>query len=107
MPLETARKEKEIGSGQDALVTIAPGPFADLFETHAREIRDTLIVSEVAVGDVEGSGTYESAAYPGLKIKVEKAPWEKCERCWNHLPEVGTLAETPELCARCAAAVGT
>ncbi|HBG72964.1 MAG TPA: isoleucine--tRNA ligase [Deltaproteobacteria bacterium] len=106
-PLEAARKEKEIGSGQDALVTIAPGPFADLFETHAREIRDTLIVSGVAVGDAFGPGTYESAAFPGLKVKVEKAPWGKCERCWNHTPEVGTLAGTPDLCARCAAAVGT
>ena len=47
--LEAARKEKRIGSGQDALVTIAPGPFADLLETHAREIRDALIVSGIAV----------------------------------------------------------
>jgi isoleucyl-tRNA synthetase len=105
-PLETARREKVIGSGQDALVTIAPGPFADLFETHAREIRDALIVSGIAVGEVTGDGVYESAAFPGLKVTVEKAPWEKCERCWNHTPEVGTLAGTPELCARCAAAVG-
>jgi len=33
---ETARKEKVIGSGQDALVTIAPAPSADLFETSTR-----------------------------------------------------------------------
>jgi isoleucyl-tRNA synthetase len=105
-PLETARKEKVIGSGQDAMVTIAPGPFADLFETHAREIRDTLIVSGIAVDEVTGPGVYESAAFPGLKAKVEKAPWGKCERCWNHTPEVGTLAGTPDLCRRCAAAVG-
>jgi isoleucyl-tRNA synthetase len=105
-PLETARREKVIGSGQDALVTISPGPFADLFETHAREIRDALIVSGIAVGEVTGPGMYESAAFPGLKVTVEKAPWEKCDRCWNHAPEVGTLAGAPELCARCAAAVG-
>ena len=66
-----------IGSGQDALVTIAPGPFADLFETHAREIRDALIVSGIAVGEVTGPGIYESAAFPGLKVTVEKAPWGK------------------------------
>jgi isoleucyl-tRNA synthetase len=105
-PLEAARKEKVIGSGQDALVTIAPGPFADLFGTHAREIRDALIVSGIVVGEATGAGMYESAAFPGLKITVEKAPWEKCERCWNHTPEVGTLAGAPELCRRCAAAVG-
>jgi len=58
------------------------------------------------VGKGTGPWMYESAAFPGLKVTVEKAPWEKCERCWNHAPEVGTLAGTPELCPRCAAAVG-
>jgi isoleucyl-tRNA synthetase len=105
-PLEAARKEKTIGSDQDALVRIAPGPFADLLATHAEEVCDVLIVSGIDVGDVSGPGTYESAAWPGLKIRVEKAPWARCERCWNHRPEVGTLSEAPELCARCAAAVG-
>ncbi len=106
-PLEAARREKTIGSDQDALVRIDPGPFADLLATHAREVRDALIVSGIDVGDVSGPGTYESAAWPGLRIRVEKAPWGKCGRCWNHAPEVGTLAGTPELCARCAAAVRT
>ncbi|MBP2676400.1 MAG: Isoleucyl-tRNA synthetase, partial [Deltaproteobacteria bacterium] len=105
-PLEAARKEKLIGSDQDALVTIAPGPFADLVETHRSSIREALTVSAIEVGDPAGAGVYESAAYPGLKVKVEKAPWGKCERCWNHTPEVGTLAGAPDLCGRCAAAVG-
>jgi isoleucyl-tRNA synthetase len=104
-PLEAARKEKAIGSDQDALVTVSPGPFADLFETHPGEIRDVLIVSGLEVGEVEGPGVYESAAFPGLKAKVGKAPWGKCERCWNHTPAVGTIPGAPELCGRCAAAV--
>jgi isoleucyl-tRNA synthetase len=105
-PLEAARKEKTIGSDQDALVTVSPGPFADLLESHPREIQEVLIVSGLALGDVSGPGVYESAAFPGLKAKVEKAPWAKCERCWNHTPAVGTIPDAPELCARCAAAVG-
>jgi isoleucyl-tRNA synthetase len=105
-PLEAARKEKVIGSDQDALVTVAPGPFADLLDTRGREVRDALVVSELVAGPVSGPGTYESSAWPGLRVKVEKAPWAKCERCWNHRPEVGSLAAAPELCARCAAAVG-
>jgi isoleucyl-tRNA synthetase len=104
-PLEAARKEKTIGSDQDALVTVSPGPFADLFGSHAREIRDVLIVSGIAVGYVSGPGAYESAAFPGLKAKVEKAPWGKCERCWNHTPDVGTIHGAADLCGRCAAAV--
>jgi isoleucyl-tRNA synthetase len=33
---------------------------------------------------------------------VEPAEGEKCGRCWMRRPEVGTDAEHPELCARCA-----
>jgi isoleucyl-tRNA synthetase len=106
-PLEAARKEKAIGSDQDALVTVSPGPFADLFESHPREIQEVLIVSGIAAGEASGPGMYESAAFPGLAAKVEKAPWGKCERCWNHTPAVGTIASAPELCGRCAAAVGS
>jgi isoleucyl-tRNA synthetase len=105
-PLEAARKGKVIGSDQDALVTVSPGPFADLLSTHAKEVRDVLIVSGLAAGEVQGPESYESAAFPGLRVKVEKAPWGKCERCWNHTPEVGALPAAPDLCGRCAAAVG-
>ena len=105
-PLEAARKEKLIGSNLDALVTVAPGPFADLVESHRQAIRETLIVSDIQVGDLTGPDVYESAIFPGLKVKVEKAPWGKCERCWTHAPEVGTLANSPDLCGRCAAAIG-
>ncbi len=102
-PLETARKEKRIGSDQDAFVTISPGPFSDLFQNHLPKIRDALIVSGVTVGEVSGPDAYRSTAFPGLAVRVEKSPWRKCERCWNHAPEVGTVPATPELCGRCAA----
>jgi len=105
-PLEAARKEKLIGSNLDALVTIAPGPFSDLMESHLQAIRETLIVSGIQIGDPSGPDSYESAMFPGLKVKVEKAPWAKCERCWTHAPEVGTLAGASDLCGRCAAVVG-
>ncbi len=104
-PLEAARKSKEIGKDQHARVVVAPGPFADLFASHLPALKETLIVSGLESGDPSGEGVYESATWPGLKIKVEKAPWPRCERCWNHDPVVGTLAAT-DLCVRCAGAVG-
>ena len=110
-PLETARKEKLIGSNLDALVIIAPGPFSDLMESHRQAIRETLIVSDIQVGDPSemetgaGQGLYESALYAGLKVKIEKAPWQKCERCWTYMPEVGTIEKAPDLCNRCASVV--
>lgn len=104
-PLEAARKEKVIGSDQDALVTVSPGPFADLFETHLRQIRDVLIVSGLEVDGSLGGNVWRSEAYPGLAVRITKAPWKKCERCWNHAPEVGTVPSAPDLCGRCAAVV--
>ncbi|HSQ53967.1 MAG TPA: class I tRNA ligase family protein, partial [Candidatus Bathyarchaeia archaeon] len=106
-PLETARKEKRIGSDQDAFVTVSPGPFSDLFQNHLPKIRDALIVSGLTVGEVSGPDAYRSPAFPGLAVRVEKSPWRKCERCWNHAPEVGTVPATPELCGRCAATTRT
>jgi isoleucyl-tRNA synthetase len=103
-PLEAARKSKEIGKDQHARVIVAPGPFADLFASHLAALKETLIVSGLEAGDPVGDGIYESAAYPGLRIKVEKAPWARCERCWNHDPAVGTLTPA-DLCPRCAGAV--
>ncbi|MDX1814968.1 MAG: class I tRNA ligase family protein, partial [Thermodesulfobacteriota bacterium] len=106
-PLETARKEKRIGSDQDAFVTVSPGPLSDLFQSHLPKIRDALIVSGLTVGEVSGPDAYRSPAFPGLAVRVEKSPWRKCERCWNHAPEVGTVPATPELCGRCAATTRT
>jgi len=106
-PLEAARKGKLIGSDQDALVTICPGPFADLVATHRAKIHEALGVSGLAVAATPGEGAFLSEAYPGLAVRVERAPWPRCERCWNHAPEVGTIASAPRLCGRCAAAVGS
>ncbi|HSK39743.1 MAG TPA: zinc finger domain-containing protein [Arenibaculum sp.] len=36
----------------------------------------------------------------------ERAEGEKCGRCWRILPEVGTVEGHPDLCGRCADAVG-
>jgi isoleucyl-tRNA synthetase len=42
---------------------------------------------------------------PGIAVVIERAPGEKCERCWQVLPEVGHDARHPTLCRRCVDAV--
>ena len=49
------------------------------------DLAEIYIVSEVAAGEGEG-------------IKVERTTYEKCGRCWRHLPEV---SEDGALCGRC------
>ena len=103
--LETARAEKLIGSALEAAVRIAHAP-EDLpaLLRAKRELLPTLfIVSRV---DLERSPararvTYESQDIPGLVIGVDRAPGEKCERCWMRSERVGENAAHPSLCERC------
>jgi len=103
--LETARAQKLIGSGLEARVRIASAP-EDLpaLLGGKRELLATLfIVSRVELhaGDGRASVVYESQDIPGLVIGVDRAPGEKCERCWTRTEEVGRDRDHPTLCARC------
>ena len=103
--LETARAQKLIGSGLEARVRILSAP-EDLpaLLGGKRELLATLfIVSRVDLtsAGAPASVVYESQDIPGLTIGVDRAPGEKCERCWTRTEEVGRDAAHPTLCARC------
>jgi isoleucyl-tRNA synthetase len=69
-----------------------------------RELLATLfIVSRVDLhaGERRSSIVYESQDIPGLVIGVDRAPGDKCERCWTRTEDVGQAAAHPTLCARC------
>ncbi|HMS45725.1 MAG TPA: zinc finger domain-containing protein, partial [Alphaproteobacteria bacterium] len=36
-----------------------------------------------------------------VAVVVQLANGQKCERCWQILPEVGSITENPTLCTRC------
>ena len=91
--LETARAEKKIGKSLEAAVTLTV-PEAEGWLAELPELADLLIVSQVTVQ------TGSEAA-----VEVRKAEGGKCERCWKVLGSVGSDAEHPALCPRCAAAV--
>jgi isoleucyl-tRNA synthetase len=107
--LELARARKLIGSGLEATVRIASAP-EDLpaLLGDKRAILQTLfIVSGVELGPgPAGVVHYESQEIPGLVIDVDRAPGDKCERCWMRRPSVGASAAHPGLCDRCVAVVG-
>ena len=42
---------------------------------------------------------------PGVGVVFERAEGQKCQRCWQILPDVGTHRH-PGTCARCNAALG-
>ena len=92
--LELARRDKLIGSGLEAQVTItAEGDTLELLRDAAAELPTLLIVSRVLLAP--GSFT----------VKVERAPGEKCDRCWVFAEDRGRDPAHPTLCGKCTAAL--
>jgi isoleucyl-tRNA synthetase len=97
--LEVPRKEKIIGTGLEAAVTIhAPLDIYKLLEKYNNDIRFLLLVSKT---DIKQAGNGNPDA--GLHVEVTKAPGEKCERCWNYSTQVGKSERYPTVCERCLA----
>jgi isoleucyl-tRNA synthetase len=100
--LEIARQEKTIGSALEAVVTItAPNELVSLLERYQNDLRFLLIVSGVKIkAGAAGNGNTP------LHVSIEKAPGQKCERCWNYSTHVGESERYPTVCERCLAALG-
>ncbi|MDD5224362.1 MAG: isoleucine--tRNA ligase [bacterium] len=104
--LEKERKEKRIGNSLEALVTLQPP--AELKDTLARYqplLRYLFITSAAEIGEVAPGEGFESPDLKGLRVRVQKAPGQKCERCWNVSEKVGSDTAHPTLCERCVPAV--
>ncbi len=101
--LEAARVQKRIGHALDAAVTVSAAP--ELYTELAPfkdDLRSILIVSAAELVQAAAlEGAVESSEIPGLRVRVQPAPGEKCERCWVHAPSVGESAEHPTICGRC------
>ena len=103
--LETARKGKYIGSPLEAKVRLATQTeLLPLLEEYQALLPTLFIASQVEVGKDTLQGAYESQI-PGLRVRIEKASGQKCERCWNYSPRVGEDRRYPTACERCSAAL--
>jgi isoleucyl-tRNA synthetase len=97
--LEEARIAKLIGSGLEAHVRLeADRKTHDLLEQYRGDLRYLFIVSQVSLTLLpEGAGA--------LRVTVERAAGEKCERCWNYSERVGEFTRYPTVCERCVEAL--
>jgi isoleucyl-tRNA synthetase len=99
--LEVARQEKIIGSALEAVVTIsAPSELVPLLQRYRNDLRFLLIVSGVEVKPSAGGN-----GNTPLHVFIEKAPGQKCDRCWNYSTHVGENERYPTVCERCSAAL--
>jgi isoleucyl-tRNA synthetase len=104
--LELKRVDKVIGHPLDAAIKLlVPQEAADFLHNNLDNLRAICIVSRLDLVDELPLDAIEGTVVTGLKIRVEKAPGEKCERCWCYSEELGTDAEHPTICPKCTAAV--
>jgi len=89
--IEEARQSGKIGNPLEARVTLSAS--YRTLEGFTGQLPMLFLVSQVAFGD-------------GDSIEVEPAEGVKCARCWLVKMDVGASSEHPDLCARCAAAIG-
>jgi isoleucyl-tRNA synthetase len=80
--IEPFRREKTIRSSLEAEVAVPETPL------DPAALTELFIVAKVSPGDT---------------LQVNRTDYDKCGRCWRHLPEVQADGE---LCARCSDVVG-
>jgi len=104
--LELKRVEKVIGHPLDAAVRLsAPAATVAFMNDYLDKLRAICIVSRLDLAEELSGDAYDGTVVEGLKVLVEKAPGEKCERCWCYSEELGSDAAHPTICPKCTAAV--
>ncbi|MEW6386024.1 MAG: isoleucine--tRNA ligase [Thermodesulfobacteriota bacterium] len=103
--LEEARRAKQLSTPQEARVVLGVTE-AGLYEKLSQqegELKTLAQVAdlEVAEWQVGTAAALPAQEVPGLWVQVDKAPGEKCVRCWFQSPSVGADAGHPQICARC------
>jgi len=109
-------------------VTIfADGELRRFLESYAKDLATIFIVSEVSLKPlsdafpdavelivpktglkVQAQGDVIISDEPltdKIRVKVEKAPGKKCERCWAYRDTVGRSKKHPAVCHRCVEAM--
>ncbi|AZQ09602.1 isoleucine--tRNA ligase [Shewanella khirikhana] len=101
--LEQARRDKVLGGSLEATVTLfADAELAAKVAVLGDELRFVLLTSDAKVLPIDAAPESAVATeIAGLKVLVAKTDAAKCERCWHHREDVGSVEAHPSLCGRC------
>ena len=101
--LEQSRRNDVIGGSLQAEVTLyADDKLATSLNRLGEELRFALLTSEAQVASInDAPADAVKAEKMALAVSVTKSEYKKCERCWHHRKEVGTLESHADLCQRC------
>ncbi|MEW6245166.1 MAG: isoleucine--tRNA ligase [Nitrospirota bacterium] len=99
--LEEQRREKLIGSSLEAKVVVTgTSGLYEFLKGYEPELPALFICSQV---ELRSGATVRPP--DDHEVIVVRADGEKCERCWNYRPAVGTFPDHPTLCDRCVEAI--
>lgn len=101
--IEPVRKQGVVGHSLECkLILYLPEQLAEL-KGQEELLREVFIVSQVELSTQDTlEEVFVSEEIENLKIKVEKAAGEKCQRCWIYHPETGKDTRFEQVCPRCA-----
>ena len=102
--LEVARASKVIGHSLNAKVTIfADGEEYEFIKSIEDDLVTIFIISDVSIKKLAEAPAeaQKGEEMPNVKVAVEQAPGDKCERCWMYSEYVGKDKNHPTLCKRC------
>ncbi|MDB5689899.1 MAG: Isoleucyl-tRNA synthetase [Sphingomonas bacterium] len=101
--IEPLRRDKYIGSSLETEVTLTCYDPADMALLDSVDFAEVAIVAAACpvAGDPQARaelGEVSAISIADVAVEPIKTSFEKCGRCWRHLPEV---TEEGALCARC------
>jgi isoleucyl-tRNA synthetase len=102
--IEPKRKDGVIGKSLDAQVTIyTTKEIRELVASDDIDPHEFFIVSKLNLDDIANapSDIFQGEEIEDIKIAIEPATGEKCERCWRISENLGTDAEFSDACPRC------
>jgi len=104
--LEVQRTAKVIGASLEAAPVVHVADTAILAALKSVNFADLCITSGIQLtADPEPQEAFRLPEVPGIGVVFEKAEGEKCQRCWQILPDVGSHKH-PGTCKRCNDALG-
>ena len=102
--IEAARSDGLVKGSLSAEVELfAAGPIFDALAALGEELRFVTITSEATLGRLKEAPdkAISDPTCRDLSVVVKVAETEKCERCWHHRLDVGSVRAHPTLCRRC------
>ena len=104
--LEVQRTAKVIGASLEAAPVVHVADTAILRALKSVDFAEICITSGISLsGDPEPSEAFRLPEVQGIGVVFELAEGEKCQRCWQIKPDVGSHKH-PHTCKRCNDALG-